>query len=991
VKKAWFVFLLFPVLAFGQVDTAAVRAEADSLLEMVDEVISSRDLDQALNLLNQVEEKILPALGKENEFYAQYLNKRGMILYYQANFSEAIYFWHEALKIRGEVLGKEHKDYAASLTNLGVLYRAMGDYEKAEPLSLEASIIREKVFGNTHPDYAGSLINLGSLYLKMGNYEKAELFYMKGKQIFEESLDMKEHPYYLNCLNNLGGVYVEMGDYERGELLLFEVLKIRKKMLGEEHPIYASSLLNLGLVYEIMGNYEKAKNLYLEALDIEEKYIGKIHPDYAQTLNRLGNVFGYLSDYTKSEALYLEALDLQEKFTGKEHPYYAGVLINLGILYNEIGNYEKAEAFYLEALDIQQKSIGKIHPDYAQTLFNLGDLYSNVNYYEKAETFYQESSEVLEKVVGKQHPTYANNLNKQGVLYWKMGNLERVEPFLLESSKINKTLLILASRFLSESELSIYAQKYTKQQDQYITIAQDQGKFSTTSFDNALFYKGFLLNVSKGLNRLTQSDLVSRELFQEYKSYLCRLSQEYAKPITERQNVAELEEKANALEKELVRTVAGYGDAIRQVEWEEVRDELQPGEAAIEFVHYNCYTPDPTDSIMYAALVLRPDDEVPHFIPLFEEKQLTSLLLEEYDEQKDYLNELYGSENHQLYQLIWQPLDSLLNGVKTIYASPSGLLHRFNLGAVMMNDQQTVADQYEVNILGSTRQLVVKGEQAENRDLSALVYGGIQYEMDSTAIVAAIAGVADSIDAYDSQLSFSYLERGTPERGRSWDYLPATKKEVETIAEKIKAQNGSVKVYEGYQATEESLKGGWASADPKEKSPKILHLATHGYFYPDPEEKKEVLLSSEAPAFKISDHPMIRSGLIMAGGNHVWKGNAPIAGLEDGILTAYEVSQLDLSNTELVVLSACETGLGDIEGNEGVYGLQRAFKIAGAKNLIMSLWSVPDQQTQEMMTLFYDKWLSEGMELEGAFRAAQQEMRRKYEDHYYWAGFVLIQ
>jgi CHAT domain-containing protein len=196
-------------------------------------------------------------------------------------------------------------------------------------------------------------------------------------------------------------------------------------------------------------------------------------------------------------------------------------------------------------------------------------------------------------------------------------------------------------------------------------------------------------------------------------------------------------------------------------------------------------------------------------------------------------------------------------------------------------------------------------------------------------------------------------------------------------------------MYQGYQATEESLKGGWASAHLS-SSPKILHLATHGYFYPDPEEEKEGLLSSEAPAFKISDHPMIRSGLIMAGGNHVWKGNPPIEGLEDGILTAYEVSQVNLSNTELVVLSACETGLGDIEGNEGVYGLQRAFKIAGAKNLIMSLWSVPDQQTQEMMAFFYDKWLSEGMELEEAFRKAQQEMRRRYVDLYYWAAFVLI-
>ena len=129
----------------------------------------------------------------------------------------------------------------------------------------------------------------------------------------------------------------------------------------------------------------------------------------------------------------------------------------------------------------------------------------------------------------------------------------------------------------------------------------------------------------------------------------------------------------------------------------------------------------------------------------------------------------------------------------------------------------------------------------------------------------------------------------------------------------------------------------------------------------------------------------------MAGGNHTWRGGKPLEGMEDGILTAYEISQMNLAATELVVLSACETGLGDIEGNEGVYGLQRAFKIAGVKNIIMSLWSVPDQQTQEMMVLFYEFWLNKELAIADAFRAAQQEMRKRYADHYYWAAFVLIE
>ncbi|MDV7396359.1 CHAT domain-containing protein, partial [Arthrospira platensis SPKY1] len=145
--------------------------------------------------------------------------------------------------------------------------------------------------------------------------------------------------------------------------------------------------------------------------------------------------------------------------------------------------------------------------------------------------------------------------------------------------------------------------------------------------------------------------------------------------------------------------------------------------------------------------------------------------------------------------------------------------------------------------------------------------------------------------------------------------------------------------------------------------------------------------------FKWSDNPMMRSGLVLAGGNHAWQHGRPLyPGLEDGILTAQDITQMNLRNTELVVLSACETGLGDIQGNEGVYGLQRAFKIAGAQYLIMSLWRVPDEETAEFMEKFYRYWLEGKLPIRNAFREAQREMRRKYENKpHKWAGFVLVE
>jgi CHAT domain-containing protein len=194
----------------------------------------------------------------------------------------------------------------------------------------------------------------------------------------------------------------------------------------------------------------------------------------------------------------------------------------------------------------------------------------------------------------------------------------------------------------------------------------------------------------------------------------------------------------------------------------------------------------------------------------------------------------------------------------------------------------------------------------------------------------------------------------------------------------------------GYFATEESFKNIGANNNPSQR---ILHIATHGYFFDDPKSTTKTIGfdNQKEPVFKISEHPMLRSGLIMAGGNAAWQGKQTLEGREDGILTAYEISQMNLSNTELVVLSACETGLGEIQGNEGVYGLQRAFKIAGAKYLIMSLWQVPDKQTSLLMTTFYKKWMENKMTIPEAFHAAQKELRDIGLDPYQWAGFVLVE
>ncbi|MCB9267645.1 MAG: CHAT domain-containing protein [Lewinellaceae bacterium] len=1078
MKNATLLLLLVPFFAIGQVDTAVMARQVDSLIQDSWVHIENGEISKAIAVNTAAEELAVQYLSKGSAAYGSVCHNYGRISQSQGKYSEAEKWFLESKSIREKVLGKEHPDYVLTLNRLGTIYDGQGNYESAEKLYQEVKAIREKTIGLEHPDFCGVLINLGNLYWKKGAYEKSESHFLEAKNIFEKKLNNREHPFYMNCLeglgilyytmgtyekaeplylivkdyrakksgkkntvyanllNNLGVLYWAMGNYEKTEPLYREAITIWEETYGDTHPYYATGVHNLAILYDHMGNYERAEEFSLKAKAIAAKAYGNEHPNYAYFLIPLANFYKTIGDYEKAETfilealvifekklgknhneyakalgglaslqvnsknyekavkLYLESMSIIEKNFGKQHPDYALGLKNMGEVHKYMGNYREAEQFYLQALAIQEEALGKEHFDYAGILEALGVLYQHMGNYSQAESFFLEAQEIIDKTQGKEHFAYAENLGRLAVLYWRLNNNDKSGLLFAKASNLEKSVLLKASRHLSEKELSSFTRQFIYKQNQYVSFAQLYGGLNRYIYDNTLFYKGFLLNANNQMSKLAQSDSASTELFYRLKSYHRRLASEYAKPIAERQNVAELEEKANALEKELARTVAGFGDVIRQIEWQEVRDALRPGEAAVEFVHYNYYDPDPTDSVLYAALVLRPGDESPQFIPLFEEKQLHALFKEYPKDKKAYLNQLYGNGEsaENLYQLIWQPLYSLLQGTNTVYASSSGLLHRLNLGAIMVDGRHTFADQYQLSIVGSTRQLAIREEAEEPKELSAVIYGGIQYDFDSTAIARSIPIRIDTAGIFSGEgLSFKYIERSVPERGRSWDFLPGTAKEADEIQALIAKQAGGTEVFKGYSATEESFK----KLGRDKPSPRILHLATHGYFFPDPAERRNSPTlggqGGAGVAFKISHHPMIRSGLVMAGGNQAWRGKPIPEGLEDGILTAYEVSQADLRNTELVILSACETGLGDIEGDEGVYGLQRAFKIAGADKLIMSLWAVPDAQTQEMMVLFYKFWLEEGMEISRAFQAAQQEMRKRYEDHYYWAAFVLIE
>jgi len=1038
------------------VDSISIK-QVDSLIQVSRGLTAKRNFDQALEVNATAEKIALEKLGRNSATYGNCCFNHGRVSFFKNDYLQAEKWYLESKVIREKTLGREHPDYASSLNNLAGLYMNLGQYETAELLYLETKSIREKIMGREHPDYASSLNNLAGLYMKLGQYEKAEQLYIETKTIREKVLGKKHpeyakslnnlailykelgqfekaeplylefnaisektmdlgHPDYAKGLNNLAVLYKEMGQYEKAEPLYLESNAIREKTLGKQHPDYATSLSNLAILYVDLGQYEKAEPLYLESKSIREKVLGKEHPDYATGLNNLASLYMDLGQYEKAEPFCFESKSIREKTLGKDHPEYATSLNNLAILHKELGQFEKALPFYLESKAIWEKALGQEHPDYAFNLNSLANLYIDLGQYEKAEPLLLESKAIREKVLGKDHPHYAWNLNNLAYLYNIMGQYDKAAPLFVELITSSKRLMESAIQYLSEKEMNLYLNKFLQFQSQTFSFTQKIQSEVMTSicYESSLFYKGFLLQAVNKIRRMAISDSKVAEKFNLFKSYERRLASEYTKPLVERKGVKELEEKANTLEKEIARTVAGFGETMRQVSWKEVQTSLQKGEAVIEFVHYNYYDKKATDSTMYAALILKKEMSAPVFVPLFEQRSLDSLLIVQSERKADYVNHLYTlagrgamelqQPQRSLYELIWQPVEKELKDVKTVYYSPSGLLHRLNIGAIPIDAETTVADRYHCISLNSTRQLVIPVSNSSVAN-NAVLYGGLQYEADSLQLSN------EPILASRSRGEFSFGMIDGALRGGSWSYLGGTDKEVKSIGAMMSNTGIQIDSRTGYEGTEAYFK----KLGEVNKSPRILHIATHGYFFPDPDRansaksgvahdsatsegtakaatsRPKMEFETKDPVFKISDHPMLRSGLILSGGNAGWKGERTLVGGEDGVLTAYEISQMNLSNTELVVLSACETGLGDIQGNEGVYGLQRAFKIAGVKYIIMSLWQVPDKQTSMLMTTFYKKWLENKMSIPDAFHAAQKEFRELGFDPYQWAGFVLIE
>lgn len=937
------LLVLYPSFLCAQQEIESIPPTFDSLIQVSRAYTAKTEFDSAFAVNVLAKEMALDCCGAQSAAYASYCFNEGRINDFMSRDEEAIVWYKRSLELRGEILGTTHIDYGKSLNNLATVYVELGQFAKAEPVFLESLKVRELTAGRESTDCA-------------------------------------------RVLYNLSGLYLEMGDFERAELMALEAKGIRERLLGKQHELYARSLINLANISYGTQNYERSLSLSLEAKGVLEMQEALPFYTYVQVLDDLGAMYGQIGNYEESEVYYQQAADLRLQVFGENSSSYSLALNHLASVYRQTERYKKAEEALEKSLVVLEE-IGQAEDnDYAYSLQDLADIYVIEKRFDLARELQNRALTIIGSHFPKYHPRYLRSLRSMAQIEERLGNDELAANLLRELASVEEKTLANAVRHLSEEELANFTKGFESNFYQYFSLAEHFPGITDVCYNKILLYKGFLQTKALELQQMAQYESATNEDFQQLRAVHDRLAALYVRSGQPEEEIVALEAQAYELEKSLVRQNAALRDVLQDINWQMVQGQLTEDAAAIEFVDYSGVSPDDSLINEYAALLLLPGTEIPIFIPLCQEDTLKKVLANSGQATAPFINALYGTKGAQLYQLLWAPIARELqqhSGINTIHYAAAGLLHRVNLAAIPTPDEgKVLAQRYELIMLGSTRQLAEQSLKiSKDASRTAVLFGGINY-----GSIDALTIVDDTNSQFKSNINDDYPpQRGYDPDNGYWQQLSWTEVEVVSAEDLLNSKEYATELRIGDAASEASFK----ALNDTTFSPTILHIATHGFFFPKLDEEPE---GEEQLAFRTSKRAMIRSGLVMADGNYAWTNGRPRQeGDEDGILTAFEVSRMDLQNTELVILSACETGLGDIKGREGVYGLQRAFKIAGARYLIMTLWQVPDFETQAFMTTFYLAWIDEGKTIPEAFRAAQMYMRARYKDAHKWAGFVLIE
>ena len=970
--------------------------------------------DSAIKLLTKAAQIRGDSLGKKDRGYANYL-------YMIIGLNQWLENWKEVANLGPEAIDAWKKNYGDSTANYIYLLdqtafacNQTGQHKEAVRLGNMALSANKNTDGDNHYNDAYLLDRLAMYLYIYGDFTAAKNTVIQALETEKQANG--ETNSYAVYLCDLAEYTYRLGDINNAIKTSLQGLELMKKLYGDSTSQYARYNNNLANYYKGKGEHGEALKIYLQSLKILEKHLGRNHPDYALVLSNVATEYSYLGACAEAIALNEKVLDIYESSLGEEHPEYSRVLGNIADEYTTYGDYEKALELSKKTLEIKEKTIGKEHPDYAFALINLGRVYSFLSKDEKALKIDKEALRITESTLGKHHYEYAKRLEnigwdnyllknyKEAIKFATQGLVlkkeifgddnysEQLEPlrllfycYLYENNNTNtqrtaiersnklSNIVLTTFRDLTNNGRTTFWNKHKEWFESnlpFITVFLQTDSLVSAMYDGALLSKGILLNSDIEMSRLLLESgdtaivalydgmLANRAFAGKQRENLAmRTDMDDSLRMSARRLADSLERAANRQERELVERSKAFGDYTKNlaVGWRDVQSRLSDDDIAIEFLEI----PLSGDSAIYAAMTLRRGYDCPRFTRLFEKHQLTGL----------DRSLLFSSP--ALYDLVWKPLEEELSGMKNVYFSPAGELHRTAIEYAPVSEDTIFSDRYNAFRLSSTRQLAVTGDNGNDVDgEGAVLYGGLRYNARPSVIAADSRKYAASDDGTRSAPVMPELAADSLiARGTRIAELPATKVEVDSIGTMMRGRSVDVSLFTDTTGTEASFK----ALSGQRRG--IIHIATHGFFGKnDPADNALATPDAGRTTRHTEDKAMTRSGLLFAGAANAWQMPDTV---DNGILTAQEVSALDLRGLDLCVLSACETGLGEITG-EGVFGLQRGFKKAGAGTLMVSLRPVYDKATGLLMTEFYRNLLA-GKSKTASLKAAQQYLR-SYEE-----------
>lgn len=943
--------------------------------------LNTEKFEEAEVVLKQVIEFYEKNNLQTSTYYAGALNNMGILYLYMGMNQEGINMLETSLKIQKETSDIENADYAEGLSNLSAAYLSISNFDKAEKLGIEALTLQEKVSGINSVNNIYILKILSYIYALKGNYNAAALLIEKAMKIAHD-MGNDKGDIYPTLLLAQAEIHYSVGNYKEA-MLCYET--INKNFANKLESSEVTMLNNLAALHADIGNYKLAIDLCEQAIAIQEKM--GFTREVLIFKNNLATIYMNSGDLFKADSLFSEVINVYKNNNQKKDLYYIKTLINYAVLLRKQNKYKECQSILLDNMPLLEKITGQNYHDYIVYLNSLGDTYFMLGDLSKANDLYSKSLYGYEKLENKRNSDYCVFLSHLALFQQQTQNYPAAQALYREALSTYQQQIQKNFIWLSEKARDQYYETLKSTFESYQSFARKANsslpQTRSDAYNDALFTKAILLNSSLQMRRRIAESQDS-SLLHAYDTWIgqrCWLAKVYEMESEKRQqlgiNLDSLEQAADRAEASLSSRSEAFAQATDKTTytWQNVQQQLQTNEAAVEIVRFRNYDKSTTDSVYYAVMVVTPQTKNYPAVVWLNGNDLERKHLQEYQK-----NLKEGANDFVSYTHFWQPFDSLLLGAKTVYLSLDGVYHQINLATLLTPNAQYMGDVCNLHLLNSTRDLVKK-RPASTAPLTALLVGNPDFGADSTQLAQTLAQItrpSAQNAPTDAYLPDTLLRGPAP----VLQSLPNTQVEIDNISQLLQQQHYQVSSYTGKKAMEEIVKNA--------QSPRILHLATHGSFLADTDTKSNRLLGENTSANTYINNPLLRSQLYFSGAQHTLDHQYPTgANYDNGILTAYEALNINLSNTDLVVLSACETGRGENRTGEGVFGLQRAFQLAGSRSLIMSLWKIGDKATQAFMTDFYSEW-QKGKTKRQAFATAQQNLRQQYPHPYYWGAFIIV-